>query len=326
MCVTPLEIPNIGPVACNRCWQCQSLRIKDWCGRCHAEQLTAQHTLFVTLTFGQDDRYQSAEQNINAKMLSRRHVQVWLKRLRKYTTGRVRMLMCGEYGPAKGRAHWHGLLFCEAMPPNVRFGERYMHWAKEPTTHSVGRRLWDFGFSWFEEASRGSAGYVLKYMTKPDGTEQKEVLLSTKPPLGNDYFVLQALQHVRQGLSPQSLLYDFGERNGEGKLVEYMLRGRAAYNYLSAFVDLWRQTHGNDEWPWSPLIDEHMEERRLRELRRLGEPDIAEARFTEQVLLQSLERRGMWHVSGTAIRDHRGGALPPMRTYLSETREAGLNG
>lgn len=333
MCVTPVILEGIGPVACRRCWQCKSNRINDWIGRCVAEQRTAKHTLFGTLTYGADDLYASVEDNLDAKMLTRSHIATWLKRLRTAMGGsRVRFFITGEYGSRKGRAHWHVLLFCEQLPPNLRFGERYIHWAKEPALRpgrqtkakSRGRKLWDHGWSYWEEATPGGAAYCCKYLLKDGDVEQNEVMLSTMPPLGHDYFVGLAAQHVNMRLSPQSLLYSFGDILGsDGKPRRYMLRGRAAYNYLNAFVDLWRAEHGNDNWPWSRLVDAHMEQRRKSDLRKASLPDWTDERLAERTYLETLERRGQWHLSGTAIAERRKALDGYRRTYRESTRGAG---
>lgn len=314
-------IAGIGPVACGNCWQCKANRVNDWVGRCHAEQKTAAHTLFGTLTYGFDDRYASSEANIDAKMLQRRHVQLWLKRLRKVTEGRVRYFITGEYGSAKGRAHWHVLLFLEKLPPNIRLKVRYNHWAREPTPEKRGVKLWDWGFSYWEEAGPGSAAYVCKYINK-DRSEQREVLLSTRPVLGHAYFAARAAQTVEQGLAPQDLFYSFGDRRRNGSLVEYKLRGAAAFGFLESFVNAWRVKHGNDLWPQSDLVDDHMEKSRLRFFRKLGVADIDQGRFDEQVKLLGLEKRGQWHLSATALALMRP-RLSPGRTYFGETRGAG---
>lgn len=333
MCVSPRLIADVGQVPCRECWQCKKDRRRDWIGRCIAEERVARHTLFGTLTYGMDDRYDLPEDNIRARMLTREDVVLWLKRLRHWTDGRVRFFITGEYGKAKGRAHWHVLLFCEQLPPNMRFGVNYLHWARMPGERNTlgarkGRQLWPWGWSYWKEVEKtdgaaSAAAYVCKYVTKPDGTENREVLWSSKPPLGHDYFVREALRHVDYGLSPQDRYYNFGEYDKRGTLYVYRLNDAMLFNYLDAFVQGWRAKHGNDRWPWSPLVDQHMELRRKRDLRKQGLPDIDPARFEEQEYLRQLEEKGQWHLSGVGLAEKRGGALGRRTTYYAQTIGAG---
>lgn len=309
MCIrlVPLENGAFGP--CRDCNQCKADKINDWRGRCKAEMATSRHTLFATLTYGMDDKYGGAENNLKAKMLDYDDIRLWLQLLRKWTkrgpegeviplvskeADAIRYFACGEYGSKKGRAHWHVLLFCQGrMPPNIRLTEpggepiRYIH------THQKGGLIWPYGWSQFRLADEGGIGYATKYITNDDilNGEEKRVGLSIKPPLGDAYFRREAVRYVDEGISPQSCKYRFpNEFRRDGSPREYYLGGSAIYNFLHAYAEEYYRRHGHQNWPYSALMADYLEEKDARSQRGVwnwrDEPDWVEAR--------KLERRGIW--------------------------------
>lgn len=312
MCTGLIQMPNGAKVPCRVCGQCRENLVNDWLGRCRAEMETSAHTFFVTLTYGNDDKYGSVEDNLDAKKLNYQHVKHYLMLLRKWTRlnavgrpvvyekTRLRYFAVGEYGSEKGRAHWHLLIFCEGrIPPNVAISwpgmdERFMH------THQGGGLLWPHGFSHWRVATIGSARYLIKYITKTDirAGQEKRMGLSIKPPLGDAFFRIRAAELVLAGLSPQNCWYEFpdcvylsGPRKGQAR--QFFLGGSAIYNFLNYYAVAWRVHHGNENWPSSLLMDEFVEERYKRDQRGQwdwrDEPDWAE--------LKRLERRGQWRKS-----------------------------
>lgn len=75
---------------------------KAWALRCHLELQQHPSAVFTTLTY--DDQHLPAT-------LERRHLQLWLKRLRKRAKRRLRFFACGEYGERTNRPHYHAIVY-----------------------------------------------------------------------------------------------------------------------------------------------------------------------------------------------------------------------
>lgn len=285
MCTNPVTLPDGRQFACRVCWQCRENRVQDWVGRCIAESKTAWQTKVATLTYGRDAGYQV--DHIRAQVLTYSDVQGWLKRMRYHTPGGLRFFAVGEYGHAKGRAHWHVIVFFNAaLPPDYREGERYLQ-----------STLWPHGWSYWDAADEKSIRYAVKYILKENGRaeQQNAYGMSSRPPLGVRYFEALAAEYVKAGLAPQDLAYGFAEcvqRSGEP--IEYRLRGASAYYYLSAFRHLWIEMHGNDRWPQSDLMDAFIDVYEARQRRAAGIPDETELDFAARFELNRREKKGSW--------------------------------
>lgn len=262
MCVTPRTIfVSVGGqfreyvVACRKCWQCKADRVWDWVGRAIAENESATKSFFVTLTYGQTDRYGEALDD-RARALHYPDVQKWLKRIR--WSHDVRYVVTGEYGSFKGRAHWHALLFFRGSVPDVKVDYRY--WGNRPFNSDP---FWTDGHTMWREFDPSHAKYVCKYMLKQEDKALTRAALSKRPPLGHDYFMARAERFVDQGLSPQDLVYSFpevtyGKKNREPR--KFVLQGVSRENFLSHFVQAWRKRHGRDSWPYSSPVEEWLDE------------------------------------------------------------------
>lgn len=246
-------------VPCRVCAFCRTNQVEDWVGRCRAEMVTARHSFLATLTYGGDDRYMSSEDNLRAKMVHYSDVTLWLKRLRRSCSDRIRYFAVAEMGARKGRVHFHVMVFCHGgPPPGIELSEpggrqvRYMH---DP---------WPHGWSHWRPADVGSARYALKYLVKTDiFTEEKRYGFSRK--LGGQYFEDLALRHVSAGLVPRDLFYSFADDvKKDGTPRRYFLSGVAAFRYLETFAVAWRRRFGDEKWPYSPLMDMWEDERDRR--------------------------------------------------------------
>lgn len=248
-------IPHV--VACRHCWQCRHNRLWDWVGRAIAENETATKSYFVTLTYGNTNRYGEVLTE-RAKSLHYEDVQKWLKRIRKKHN--VRYIVTGEYGPLKGRAHWHALLFFQDAGPDVKLDFDY--WGNRPYNTDP---FWKDGKTRWAKFEPQRAKYVCKYLLKAgeeDDSLERHAMLSKKPPLGHYYFCRRAERYVEQGLSPQDLRYHFpevkwGKKNPKPR--EYILQGVSGDNFLQHFIEKWREKHGRDNWPYSEIIEEFLD-------------------------------------------------------------------
>lgn len=269
MCVKlrKMRMPNglTVEVPCRKCWSCRENRARDWAGRCIAESMHAGRSLFWTGTYGDSAKYDVVPNEFAAFTVVPRHVQLWLKRIRK-AGHKVRFLITSEFGPLKGRVHWHAALFFEGNGPDVPLGERL---ASDP--------FWPHGFTYWEEFTPATAFYVVKYLQKAEREDNKLlkhqvvdqyevenfnwVSLSRKPVLGARYFEERAAIYVKQGLAPQDLFYSFPEvKDKQGKVRRfYLKKGSASADYfLKSFVDQWAAKHGRHP-PTSEVLSDYFD-------------------------------------------------------------------
>lgn len=292
MCINPGKLRSGAVVPCRSCWQCRSVIIGDWTGRCIAESKCTWRTMVVTLTYGQEDHYEGKQiDHHNAHVLTYSDVQLYLKRLRLYTNGPVRFMCTGEYGSAKGRAHWHLIAFFKrALPPNLRVDERYVHEAGH------GRALWPHGWSFWQESSPEAIRYACKYIVKDqhNGTK-REHRFSKHPPLGYDYFRGLAKEYARQGVPLRGLDYSFPDVLGkDGKPFPFRMSQASGYYFAIAYMFAWRETWGNRNWPHSELVDQYADEFDRRDRRSAGMADWTDEDFARRAALLERERKGGW--------------------------------
>ncbi len=273
MCIAPNTLPDGTEVGCRECWQCRERKIDDWVGRCIAESKTAKRTFSISLTYGRDEG--DNVDHIRAALLTYSDVQKYFKRLRKsgYV---VRYFAVGEYGSAKGRAHWHLIVFYydnasviadrKLYNAEVEAGLRRGKLLPVPSSavpeHEISARgsdgdlrdvrfsdaHWQHGHAVWEELLDGydasasrAVRYVCKYLLKDSQDDASQMLgprLSKKPPLGDAYLRDLARRYVEQGLAPQDLFYSFADvRAKDGQLKRFLLGGVSADNFMSYYVE-----------------------------------------------------------------------------------------
>lgn len=257
MCINPMKIPDVGFVACRECWQCRETKVDDWVGRCIAESKTAKAAHVITLTYGQD-RTTGDIDHIRAAVLTYSDVQKYLKYLR-IDGFPCRYFVVGEYGSLKGRAHWHIIIYWLADVPDHKLRENFI------------QKHWPHGWSYWDKISPEAIRYACKYLLKDAADDEQQgcgPMMSKKPPLGFQYFRDLADVYVKQHLSPQNLFYSFpdvrrvpngfrGKTNKQfreaAKPVQFRMHGKTAENFLSYFIDRWREVF-DDEPPRSEVI------------------------------------------------------------------------
>ena len=117
------------PVQCGKCAGCSQHKHESLVSRGLAEAQSAACTLFVTLTYEDDDK---------GEILDKDDIKKFQDRLRKDC--RFRALTAGEYGTTKGRAHWHCLLY-------FQWDEQHLEQWKEEQIQIDRRGQYD-GDSW----------------------------------------------------------------------------------------------------------------------------------------------------------------------------------
>lgn len=241
MCVNPRLLNSGVGVPCRKCWQCRENTINDWVGRCIAEKTTAADSHAVTLTYGRDA--EGNADHVRAAVLTYSDVQKWLKRLRVEGFP-VRYFCVGEFGSAKGRAHWHIVLFWQKKAPKHVLFER------------VVQAFWDHGTSYWEPVNANSVRYNCKYIQKDlrDAERQRQIGMSKYPPLGAGYFGGLARRYVDQGLPFAEPSYHFPDvKDKHGETVKFRLRGASLDLFIATYVREWRSKYGGHP-PHSDLV------------------------------------------------------------------------
>lgn len=155
-------------VPCGKCLPCLSNKRNDWVFRLQQEHKVSSSALFVTLTYS--PKY-------CPEKLSKNHVQLFLKRLRKNESKiGIRYYCVGEYGAHYGRPHYHLLLFnCDPKGSTIR--RAWCNRAGEP-----------FGIVHIGTVTAASIAYTTKYIIqKGEGDKKPFTLMSRGYGLGAHY-------------------------------------------------------------------------------------------------------------------------------------------
>lgn len=172
---------------CGQCVGCRLERSRQWAIRCMHEAQLHESNCFVTLTYKGD---------VPEEGLRYRDFQLFMKRLRKSLGGRkVRFYMCGEYGDAKGRPHFHACLFGHDFDDKVLFSTRG---GSKLYTSKVLDNLWTHGMCSVGNVTFESAAYVARYIMKKvtgtladdyyNGLTPEFCKMSLKPGIGAGWF------------------------------------------------------------------------------------------------------------------------------------------
>lgn len=89
-------------VPCGKCLFCLQNKRNDWAMRLMQEHRYSDGAMFITLTYNEKFRPEHG--------VSKRHLQLFLKRLRKKVS-HLRYYAVGEYGTKTLRPHYHAILF-----------------------------------------------------------------------------------------------------------------------------------------------------------------------------------------------------------------------
>lgn len=142
---------------CGQCHSCRVNRAVDWRARIIAESYCWPSTISACFTY--------SDENIPAGgSLSKRHVQLALKRLRRAVGRRggppLRYFIIAEYSPA-GRAHYHSVLFNYLPPDAVRASSSRSGNAQYSSAELS--EAWGLGMVNFQEFTSSAADYVSGY-------------------------------------------------------------------------------------------------------------------------------------------------------------------
>lgn len=105
MCYHPVYLKSKDLIVdCGKCFECRQKIARFWSMRLLSQLSVTPQSLFVTLTYNND--------NYNTSSLDKRDAQLFLKRLRKRLWPRkIKYFIVGEYGSESFRKHMHAILF-----------------------------------------------------------------------------------------------------------------------------------------------------------------------------------------------------------------------
>ena len=153
-------VDRILMLPCSRCIGCRLERSRQWAVRITHEASLYEQNSFLTLTFNNE----SLASQCPDGSLDRRHMQLFIKRLRQVLPQKVRVFYCGEYGEKFSRPHYHMCLF------NCDFSDDRVLWSiKKGFKYYTSRLLsdvWGFGHAVISDLTFDSAAYVARYCTK----------------------------------------------------------------------------------------------------------------------------------------------------------------
>lgn len=215
---------------CGRCMGCRIRKRQDWTLRglleAQMQRRAGFETYFFTLTQDEDHAEQWSD-------LSLRHVQLFVKRLRKHFGAGVRFQSLGEYGGEAGRPHYHQTVFGLSIPDLV------------PASKSAGKgqwfdsavisELWGRGLVSIALATEQTIAYVASHQTKDlSGTHSEAGAFFVVDPLTGEARKRVApfrTQSNRPGIG-SSFFDEYGEdfwRDPRGFPVDGSLRPIPSY-------------------------------------------------------------------------------------------------
>lgn len=130
-CINPLRITkNLNPsefpegllVPCGKCTLCRIARRREWCLRLMHEYFYWDDTMFLTLTYNDENLYYKDARNkyddvylrygFRFPSLNKKHLKDFFKRIRERIYPRkLKHYSCGEYGDETERPHYHSIIF-----------------------------------------------------------------------------------------------------------------------------------------------------------------------------------------------------------------------
>lgn len=214
MCLTPIAIKNNRPksiddyayhsLPCGKCLACKNRRAKSWVIRLQEESKIHEKAIFLTLTY--DDAHLKYSFN-GYPTLHKEHFQLFMKKLRKTSSKKLRYYACGEYGSSTLRPHYHAIIF--------------------GTSGDLISQIWQHGHDYIGNVSDRSIAYVAGYMCKIHTVpltdyddREKEFSLMSKG-IGKNYLTPEMIKWHRENDASYYLDY-----NGKTKLLPRYYRDR----------------------------------------------------------------------------------------------------
>jgi len=180
-------------VACGKCVGCHLEYSRTWAVRCMHEGQMHDQNCMVTLTY----RDSELVYGYLGPTLVPKHLQNFMKNLRKKYGPKIKFFGCGEYGERRHRPHYHACLF------GVDFEDKKLD-SKNPYTgveNYTSRRLdaiWGHGDCHLGALTFESAAYVARYVLKKSqsdsgpyskaaGIQPEFIRMSRRPGIGSSW-------------------------------------------------------------------------------------------------------------------------------------------
>lgn len=166
---------------CNGCIGCRAERASELAGRAVLEARCFDRCSFLTLTY--DDAHLPAGGGV-----SKREMQLFLKRLRLLVPEPVRYMLTGEYGDQRLRPHYHVLCFGEDFAGDRALFKRAAGGDLLYTSRTLDA-AWGKGLAVIGDFNASTAGYVARYCHKKLTGEAAEREYLRYLPDGQPYWV-----------------------------------------------------------------------------------------------------------------------------------------
>jgi len=219
------------PAPCGKCMPCRLTKASDWYIRLKEEQKNNLFTLFITLTYNDEN---------NSGNVDKREIQLFIKKLRKLY--KFRYFLISEYGPDTFRPHYHMLLFTNE---DIKFKDIEDKWTNGYVTvkHAINNRL----------------KYVSRYHTDKgfniDGLEKNFMLCSTKPAIGHCY--LSKFRNYHEGHISRYYYTENGKKKPLPKYYKQKLYTKKERQTVQMSVETpdtlkeieaYKKKYGNDQY------------------------------------------------------------------------------
>lgn len=196
-------------IPCGKCAECRAKKKADWSNRIVMESKMHEKNAFVTLTYAPDFL---PKNEVGLPTLVKRHLQLFLKRLRKELAKKgifIRYYAVGEYGTKKHRPHYHLVIFGYDFPdkkPWKRNG-RFLDYVSE-----LLGKTWTCGYHTVNKWNDSFCNYIAGYVTKKLDSDKQDYsfrniepefhLMSRRRGIGYGFF-LKNYKHIFGNLKLQ---------------------------------------------------------------------------------------------------------------------------
>lgn len=198
LCGKPVSLPlpyRDKMVPCGQCMACRINKRRQWTARILLEASRCAQSVFVTLTYDQENVPRAVCDGLVQEVLVPDHLSEFIRALRdSKSMGKIRFFGCGEYGENTQRPHYHVILFGKHV--NQRNEE-------------IISAAWGKGFISISELNEQRAAYTAAYTTKKMSKEGDFALagrpreftrMSTNPGIaGESIPYLATLYHRNDG-------------------------------------------------------------------------------------------------------------------------------
>lgn len=195
-CLKPIVLKRDGGlvVPCSRCLGCRLERSRQHAVRGMCELQSHEIASFLTLTYREDELIWG---NSRATLYPK-HLQLFLKRLRRSIPSTLRFFGCGEYGELHQRPHYHLILYGHDFSK-----DRILYSGQGQSalyTSAQLDALWSHGECKIGSVTFQSVQYVARYILgkhlgkdrnyyEKQGIEPEFIRMSLKPGLGHDWYL-----------------------------------------------------------------------------------------------------------------------------------------